>query len=243
LYDTGPLELFTIYYWAVDEFDGTNTIKGDVWSFTTVPDIPLAEDPNLVVWWPLDEGEWLTAIDMSGNGHHGLLVGAPEWVEGLSGSALHFRGDAACDYVVYDFAVVEPFDAGTVAMWVKADIVGQDQYSSLFSSHYPNSAGFQIDTDGTNPGIYRTNPRTGNPFGPVVADWIHLAITWEGGASNYYYNGDLTSSGTFSTTETTFNEFLLGLNRNRDNYFQGIIEGFRVYDRALSADEAKQLAW
>jgi hypothetical protein len=31
----GPLELGKAYYWRVDEFDGTLTYKGNVWSFTT----------------------------------------------------------------------------------------------------------------------------------------------------------------------------------------------------------------
>jgi len=31
---TGPLELEKTYYWRIDEFDASNTHKGDVWSFT-----------------------------------------------------------------------------------------------------------------------------------------------------------------------------------------------------------------
>ncbi len=34
-YSPGPLESGKVYYWRVDEFDGTDTYKGDVWSFTT----------------------------------------------------------------------------------------------------------------------------------------------------------------------------------------------------------------
>jgi len=34
-YDPVTLELEKVYYWRVDEFDVTNTFKGDVWSFTT----------------------------------------------------------------------------------------------------------------------------------------------------------------------------------------------------------------
>jgi hypothetical protein len=34
-YTPGPLKLAKTYYWRVDEFDGTDTYKGDVWSFTT----------------------------------------------------------------------------------------------------------------------------------------------------------------------------------------------------------------
>jgi hypothetical protein len=35
-YDPGPLELGKTYYWRVDEFDGAETHKGDVSSFTTL---------------------------------------------------------------------------------------------------------------------------------------------------------------------------------------------------------------
>jgi len=34
-YSPGPLELAKTYYWRVDESDGSQTYKGDVWSFTT----------------------------------------------------------------------------------------------------------------------------------------------------------------------------------------------------------------
>ena len=34
-YTPGPLELASIYYWRVDEFDGFETHRGDVWTFTT----------------------------------------------------------------------------------------------------------------------------------------------------------------------------------------------------------------
>jgi regulation of enolase protein 1 (concanavalin A-like superfamily) len=34
-YDTGELDLFTTYYWAVDEFTPTGTVAGPVWKFST----------------------------------------------------------------------------------------------------------------------------------------------------------------------------------------------------------------
>ena len=34
-YNPGPLEQEKVYYWRVDEFDGIDTFKGDVWTFTT----------------------------------------------------------------------------------------------------------------------------------------------------------------------------------------------------------------
>ncbi|MHC4372352.1 MAG: LamG-like jellyroll fold domain-containing protein, partial [Planctomycetota bacterium] len=47
-YDAGPLEPDTTYYWRIDEFYGFETIEGPVWSFSTVPVLPLADDPNLI---------------------------------------------------------------------------------------------------------------------------------------------------------------------------------------------------
>jgi len=35
-YDPGELEREKVYYWRVDEFDGLDTYKGDVWTFTTL---------------------------------------------------------------------------------------------------------------------------------------------------------------------------------------------------------------
>jgi Concanavalin A-like lectin/glucanases superfamily len=34
-YDPGPLKVEKLYYWRVDEFDGSATYKGNIWSFTT----------------------------------------------------------------------------------------------------------------------------------------------------------------------------------------------------------------
>jgi hypothetical protein len=34
-YNPGTMESAKVYYWRVDEFDGVNTYKGEVWSFTT----------------------------------------------------------------------------------------------------------------------------------------------------------------------------------------------------------------
>jgi hypothetical protein len=34
-YSPGQLDREKVYYWRVDEFDGTSTYKGDVWAFTT----------------------------------------------------------------------------------------------------------------------------------------------------------------------------------------------------------------
>ncbi|MEJ2705960.1 MAG: hypothetical protein P8Z79_26260, partial [Sedimentisphaerales bacterium] len=44
-YDPGPLELFTTYYWRVDEFTPTGTVPGPVWSFSTPKYVVIEEGP------------------------------------------------------------------------------------------------------------------------------------------------------------------------------------------------------
>jgi len=88
-----PLAPGTTYYWRVDELDSSKNLLevGDVWSFTTVPDVAVS-DPNLVGWWKLDEGQGTLAIDWSGQNNHGTILGGTEWIDGYDGGALKLNG-------------------------------------------------------------------------------------------------------------------------------------------------------
>jgi hypothetical protein len=58
-YSPEPLKLAKTYYWRVDEYDGTDTYKGEVWSFTTVgavsgpnpTDGEVGVKPSVVLFW------------------------------------------------------------------------------------------------------------------------------------------------------------------------------------------------
>jgi len=104
----------------------------------------------------------------------------------------------------------------------------------MFSSHVPNSAGFQIDVDGGNPGYYRINPGD-LLFGTVTTSWVHLALACDGTFAKLYNNGHFVASGTL--TDTTFNQFAIGTNRNATNSLFGIIDDFRIYDKVLTDEE------
>ncbi|MHC4753388.1 MAG: hypothetical protein ACYTFW_26435, partial [Planctomycetota bacterium] len=57
-----------------------------------MPFIPLTSDPNLIGWWKLDEDEGTIALDSSGRGNYGTLVGDPQWVDGYDGGGLQCDG-------------------------------------------------------------------------------------------------------------------------------------------------------
>jgi hypothetical protein len=196
---------------------------------------------DLVVHWALEEGSGTTATDSSGNGNDGTFNGAPEWVEGKLGGGLHVRGDTDQDYVVFTLpGGATVWETGTIAIWVKLDSLGQDQYSSPFTNHTPNSAGIQFDVDGGTPGNFRLNPG-GQFFGPATTEWTHLALTFEGGNATFYYNGEEATTAAMSDSQRTFNEFAIGLNRNHTNWMAGTIDELRVYDHPLTAAEIQTI--
>ena len=189
---------------------------------------------DLVVHWKLDDGQGKIAKDSSGNGHDGVFStsGAPAWVAGKIGGALQFHGGGEC--VQYSFPE-ETWPACTVALWVKATTLGQAAYTVAFSNHTPNTAGFQIDVNGGNPGSYRIHP-SGLLFGTVTTDWVHLAMTSVGTAVKLYYNGSFVTSGTL--TDMLFNKFALAVARSgTSGYLACTIDDLRVYNNALSAAE------
>ena len=82
---------------------------------------PAQIDPNLIGWWNFEEGEGTVAVDSSGYGHHGTLVGDPQWVPGYDGLALDLDGEG--DYVETGKAAVGTWPSRgdpprTVALWV-----------------------------------------------------------------------------------------------------------------------------
>jgi len=162
------------------------------------------------------------------------------WGAGHSGQALLF--DGIDDYVEYDLAANQTWAAYTVSVWAKANALALAQYKSVFSSHTPNSLGFQMDVDGTDPGNYRySGVGTGtHSYGPLATDWVHLATTCDGTTTVLYYNGH--PAATISGANLVFNRIGVGLNRNGDNFYEGIIDEFQLYDRALSPDEIAGLA-
>jgi len=201
---------------------------------------PVQPDPaGLVGHWTFDEGSGTIAQDRSGHGHDGTINGGPQWVAGRFGSALLF--DGVDDSVVYLFNQEETWSAYTVALWVKAESFGQTSNSAVFASTIASDTGFQLDVDGTDPGSYQYHPGDGDQIiGPVMGEWVHLAATCDGNSTSFYYNGALAA--TISRVHPQFSKLAVGVNRITSRWFNGIIDDFRLYDRALSEVETAGLA-
>jgi len=76
-----------------------------------------------------------------------------------------------------------------------------------------------------------------------LSTWMHVAVTSDGGELKIYVNGVEVNSTTAGSSAITFDHFTAGCGSNGtsgDNW-NGAIDEFGVWQRALSADEVTQL--
>jgi len=240
-YDPGPFELGKTYYWRVDEFAGTGTQKGETWSFTTVPEVAVT-DPSLLGWWTLDEGVGMTAVDQSGHGNHGVIIGDPQWVDAYYSLALDFDGS---DYV--DTGNTTDLAAWTIAGWVKSPAAPA---ATAASGPIHRERNYSIDWNHANE-IFRGSVAMAvdgtwhaASFLPLAANtWYHLAATFDGTALVAYKDGVLITSNTAAAgvPETEPESLKLARHAAAANFFEGVIDDVRLYDKALSENEIRQI--
>ncbi|MHC4434236.1 MAG: LamG domain-containing protein, partial [Planctomycetota bacterium] len=176
-YSPGALETDKTYYWRIDEFDPPFTHKGEVWSFTTLPEVPIT-DPTLMGWWTFEEGAGSTAVDWSGHGNHGNLIGNPQWVPGYDGGALEFGGD---NYV--DTGYTENLATWTIACWVKSPAAPS---GAAPSGPLHRESNYQFNWNHGNE-VFRgaaainVGGWEAASYAPLQANrWYHLAATFDG---------------------------------------------------------------
>ncbi|MEJ2704212.1 MAG: LamG domain-containing protein [Sedimentisphaerales bacterium] len=238
-YTPGPLAMDKTYYWRVDEFDTINTHKGNVWSFTTHPEMSIVE-PHLIGWWTFDEGQGTVAIDSSGYNHHGHFVGDPQWVVGKIGGAIQLDGDD--DYVEIGSVGLGDMDLRTVAGWAKANTMDIPAWTSVFG-FVPDGDTFgtyyDVEVDGTGHYVIHIGGWDSKLM-PVDTQWHHFAFTYTGNGASWYLDGGLVDNAEGSGP--TLDHVRIGARPSNSHFFPGLIDDVRIYNVVLSADEIAALA-
>ncbi len=239
-YTPGPLEKEKTYYWRVDEFDGAATHKGEVWSFSTVPDIPI-DDPNLVGFWSLDESSGIVAVDWSGHDNHGDFIGQPKWVDGYDGGGLELDGSSCVD--CGNRATLQIVGPISIACWVKPAALGGDQGVVALNGSYA----FKVsDFDSSDDHLRFTTPGVldHDAYNAILnnGEWQHVAVTFEpnqAAGAVFYINGDEADRLDASAMNEGSGPFLIG-NNQWDEYYTGLIDDVRVYNKVLTAEEVAE---
>ena len=228
--------------------------------------VKLAYSSGLVGCWKLDDGRGATARDSSRHGQHGVLKNldaAKCWVEGKAGGALEFDGENGYVEIPNSSALqtVQEQDY-TLAAWFKPSNLPPGT-GNAYNAAYAIVAkkgfheGLLYDKDGKFvfchwlTGDKGAGATTQNAF--PAGQFHHVAgvVDRARGEVQLYVNGKLEARGAFDAGAATrpYGEesWLIGTanNNTREGYgwpAKGVIADLRIYNRALSEEEVRNLA-
>jgi uncharacterized repeat protein (TIGR01451 family) len=202
---------------------------------------------GLVGYWAFNEASGSVAIDGSGLGNNGNIINATR-VPGESGGALSFNGNAYVD--LGNNASMNFSGPVTFSAWINPQsIVAANDILSHGYSSSPIQAVFMHIYQGR----YEVGSQISDGTAFVAAaavpagdigTFVHLAGVFDGSTWTLYRNGvavATTPSGAVSTTVNA-NWAIGARGGGGSQFFNGVIDEVRLYQRALSAAEIGLLA-
>ncbi len=205
-------------------------------------------------WWKMDEGAGTSLVDSAG-GSSSVINGCT-WVDGKYGHALHFNGSS--DSVSLNASSVAAVDNSfTLSFWADAEATRAStpeanagvsgtskQRYALAPTQYSEASGnagvgVSVGTNGVSVFELADNYLPS----PLVADrpmsgWNHMVVVYRDRQPSLYVNGELVKTG-LKSTKTVHPAFSMG--GTPYGWYQGSLDDVRVYPRALTAGEIRQL--
>jgi len=205
--------------------------------------------PNPIVSYLFNETSGTTAADASGNGKNATLSGTAAWAGGKAGNGLSLNGGTASASL--PAGVVSSLNDFTISTWVKVTTISDwariFDFGTSTSNHMflvPKAGGsglrFVITTNGT------AGEQQINAPALTAGVWKHVAVTLQGGIGIIYVDGVEVARNSGMTLKpsslgNTTNNYL-GKSQYADPNLNGILDNFRIYNRALTAAEIAALA-
>ncbi|AQT67119.1 Alpha-amylase/pullulanase [Anaerohalosphaera lusitana] len=227
----------TTYYWRVDSVLDGETVKGDVWDFSTGSNLTLLTD-GLKLHYTMDNADasGSTVYDVSDAGNNGTISGA---TKGISGQIEEgFRFDGYNDRV-YGARLNLNSNTVTMSAWIKRHGNQPDYGGIMICVDSNNKSG--LNFAGNNELCYHwTGGYWGWRSGLVVPDnqWSHIALVVEPDKATLYVNGQsAVSSGSHAVEE--FSDYLdLGTYDGwSSRMYEGDMDDAAVWNRSLSREE------
>ena len=201
----------------------------------------LAQNPaGLVSAYSFNEGTGTVVTDVSGNSNNGTISNGTWSASGRYGAALSFNGSSS-RVDIPDSASLDLTTGMTMEAWVRPTtlsgwrtVLMKEQSAGLVYGLYANS-----DTNRPSAHIYiSAESDTRGTAQLAVNTWTHLAATYDGSVLRSYVNGVQASTRTIGGNILTSTSALrIGGNSIWGEYFAGLIDEVRIYNRALTAAE------
>jgi hypothetical protein len=195
-------------------------------------------------WCPSLGATGFRLIDRSGYGNHGVLTGmdaATDWVVSGGAGALDF--DGTNDYVgSFPRIISEPQKPRTISAWIRPSSTNR---GGIAGTRVNNGWVFTINrTAAGNLTYFHAAVGTvETAAGITVNTWQHVAVTWDGAKCTLYKSGELlTTSALNAEIVDNTNGFIGTEQVGQGVDFHGMLDDIRIYNRALTPAEIRQLA-
>ena len=196
-------------------------------------------DPDLLIYYDFESGEGLTALDQSGHGNHGLLMGTPEWVTGLYGGGLALES-ADVDYIETSAPLNIVTNTVSVAGWVKHDETPV-AWSGILTHRGTEPGCLGLQHDG-NVLTYMWGADQYWQFAsglPIPnGEWYFAALTIAPDQGKLYLNGIEQTATNVAEHVPTNLDGLISVGRDigfgGDRVMTGLIDEVRLYNKTLT---------
>lgn len=201
------------------------------------PDAAVA-DTTLLAHWKMDESGG-TAASESVGGRDGLITGTGGFVAGKIGNAFSTEGGVAHVVVgnTEGLAVSERF---TVAMWISLAASPDDSF------FYAHGYQFAMKLNVRRPQLYVGDLFVNVPYNVPAEEWHHVAATFDSGKVKIYVDGtdagEDERGGMATTAPPMKGPIRIGTSDGQTSSARGAIDDVRVWSRALTAPEIKDIA-
>jgi fibronectin type 3 domain-containing protein len=234
--DTAGLQLNTSYSYQVRAMDGAGNL-GPVSNTATAV---TAVGGGLVAAYSFDAGSGTTVSDGSGNGNNGTLVNATWSTSGKYGGALSFNGSNA-EVNVPNSSSLQLTSGMTLEAWVDPSSVSSAWRDVIYKGNDNYYLEGTSQSGGTPDGGGTFGGANGNVFGSSALPantWSYLGLTYDGSALRLYVNGILASTQPQADAiATSTNQLSIGGDSIYGQFFAGMIDDVRIYNRAITASE------
>lgn len=204
-----------------------------------------------VAYYPFDQVNGTVAVDASGNGHNGTLVGGATFVAGMVGNALSLSGTN--QYMTVPANLLNTASEMTIAAWVRVrtDRVwarvfdfGNNTTTYMFLTPHngtTNALRFAISTGGNT-----MEQMLNGTAVPTLGAWQHVAVVLGPSGGTLYLDGAAVTTNAGLTLRpsslgTTVNNWIGRSQYTADPFLAGDIDELRIYDKALSAADITTL--
>src|SRR5215208_3923064 len=194
-----------------------------------------ADSTGLVAAYGFEEASGTSAVDSAAGLNPGTISGATRSASGRFGRALSF--DGVNDRVnVADSNSLDLSTGMTLEAWVQPD---SGNWRTAIMKERPGgiSYGLYESTDTNRPSVEIQQELRG-PAALPGGVWSHLSTSYDGATLRLYVNGTQVASRAVTGALTISSGALrIGGNAIWGEYFSGLIDEVRIYNRALTAGE------